>query len=175
MRYRYAGSSEATATATGTATPTSSAAGPAMPTKTIPPGVPHELLVYEQTKSSMAASIKLDQHVVDDILELFDNPNSDAVPPVLKKAWPSISRWVARLIVDLIGFFFQRLSSLCAVFFRFINNFRVVTFSFEISPQRHEESGRLQEQPGHGQFDGFGRRRRRWRRCQRGQQLRPRV
>ncbi len=64
-------------------------AAAAAPPKVIPPGIPHELLVYEQTKSSM----KLDKHV-DDILELFDNPNSESVPPVLKKAWPSISRFV---------------------------------------------------------------------------------
>lgn len=40
------------------------------------------------------AQLKLEQHV-DDLLELFDQPHvigNESVPPVLKKAWPSISR-----------------------------------------------------------------------------------
>jgi hypothetical protein len=49
-----------------------------------------ELLAYEQAKL-VAESLKVDQHV-NDLLELFENPNSESVPPVLKKAWPSISR-----------------------------------------------------------------------------------
>ena len=44
--------------------------------------MPPELLAAE--------SLKVDQHV-DDLLELFENPNSESVPTVLKKAWPSIS------------------------------------------------------------------------------------
>ena len=51
--------------------------------------MPPELLAYEQTKLA-AESLKVDQHV-DDLLELFENPNSESVPTVLKKAWPSIS------------------------------------------------------------------------------------
>lgn len=59
--------------------------------KKLPPmTVPPELLSYEQAKLA-AESLKVDQHV-DDLLELFENPNSESVPPVLKKAWPSISR-----------------------------------------------------------------------------------
>ncbi|KAI9556663.1 hypothetical protein GHT06_016453 [Daphnia sinensis] len=58
--------------------------------KKLPPmTVPPELLAYEQAKLA-AESLKVDQHV-DDLLELFENPNSESVPPVLKKAWPSIS------------------------------------------------------------------------------------
>jgi hypothetical protein len=60
--------------------------------KKLPPmAVPPELLAYEQAKLA-AESLKVDQHV-DDLLELFENPNSESVPPVLKKAWPSISRY----------------------------------------------------------------------------------
>ena len=59
--------------------------------KKLPPmAIPAELLSYEQAKLA-AESLKVDQHV-DDLLELFENPNSESVPPVLKKAWPSISR-----------------------------------------------------------------------------------
>ena len=58
--------------------------------KKLPPmTVPPELLAYEQAKLA-AESLKVDQHV-DDLLELFENPNSESVPTVLKKAWPSIS------------------------------------------------------------------------------------
>ena len=49
-----------------------------------------ELLAYEQAKLA-AESLKVDHHM-EDLMELFENPNSDSVPPVLKKAWPSISR-----------------------------------------------------------------------------------
>lgn len=59
--------------------------------KKLPPMlIPAELYSYEQAKIA-AESLKVDQHV-DDLLELFENPNSESVPPVLKKAWPSISR-----------------------------------------------------------------------------------
>lgn len=51
---------------------------------------PAELLAYEQAKIA-AESLKVDHHM-EDLMELFENPNSDSVPPVLKKAWPSISR-----------------------------------------------------------------------------------
>ena len=44
-------------------------------------------MTYDEPKSSSDA--RVDQHV-DDLMELFQNPNSDSVPPVLKKAWPSI-------------------------------------------------------------------------------------
>jgi hypothetical protein len=54
-----------------------------------------ELLAFEQAKLA-AESLKVDQHV-DDLLELFENPNSESVPPVLKKAWPSISRYEMHL------------------------------------------------------------------------------
>jgi hypothetical protein len=64
--------------------------------KKLPPmTVPPELLAYEQAKLA-AESLKVDQHV-DDLLELFENPNSESVPPVLKKAWPSISRYEMHL------------------------------------------------------------------------------
>lgn len=52
-----------------------------------------DMLAYETAKLA-ETQLKMDQHV-DDLLELFDQPHvigGESVPPVLKKAWPSISR-----------------------------------------------------------------------------------
>ena len=52
-----------------------------------------DLLAYKAAKLA-ETQFKMDQHV-DDLLELFAQPHvigGESVPPVMKKAWPSISR-----------------------------------------------------------------------------------